>query len=151
MKTRANTTNTYRQKYSSNHWDVIARLKQLGVSDLELLRSEAQYLPKVIHDGEVIEAVVAGKSEVGHIMIVATNSRVIVLDCKPLFNNAQDITYHVVAGVTLTHVGPFYTVTLHTRLGDFAVRNISGKSAHAFKDYLDKRVTKLKNGGRYDD
>lgn len=126
------------------------RLKQLGLDWIELSRMEALYLPQVLHRNEKIGGVIAGHSSNGHIMLIATDSRIIVLDCKPIFKNVEDITYYVVAGVTIANVGIIYTVTLHTRLGDFKVQTIYAKAARLFKKYIDKRCIEHQQEGYYD-
>lgn len=130
---------------------VYNRLRELGLDFIELSRSEANYLPSVLHDDEFIGGVIVGRSEPGHIMIVATDKRVIVLDCKLMFNNAEDVSYVVVAGVTVSNVGLLHRVTLHTRLGDFKVLTIYAKASRLFRDYIDQRCLEHPEGGTYYD
>lgn len=129
---------TYPQ-FSGRKQYVRERLLELGLGRRELLRAEAKHLPYVLHRGESINAVISGKSEMGHIMIVAADRRVIVMDCKPMFNSAEDITYSVVAGVSVTYSGLFSIVTLHTRVGDFKVKTSRLSLAQRFKQYIDER------------
>ena len=124
---------------------VFSRLFELGMSALELARSEANYLPSILHTNESIGGVIAGQSDKGHMMIIATDKRVIVLDCKPYFTDSEDIDYEVVTGVTVSNMGPFYTVTLQSRLGDFKIYTLYEKAAKSFKEYLNEsRIERLK-------
>ena len=72
-------------------------------------------------------------------MIVATDKRVMVIDSKPLYKDSEDITYFVVAGVSVSNVGFIHNVTLHTRLGDFTVKTLYAKAANIFRDYINER------------
>lgn len=130
---------------------VQVRLKELGLGSYEMLRSEARHLHKVLHDNEKIGAVLSGKSPQGHIMLIATDGRIMVLDCKPLFNNCQDVTYFVVSGVTIGHVGPFHSVALETRVGRFSIKTTNYKTSVSFKAYIDRRcIEHARGGGTYD-
>lgn len=137
-------------KYASRRAYVRKRLRELGLDEIEMIRSEAEHLPHVIREDEKIGGVLAGRSRIGHIMLVATDKRVIIVDCKPLFNDTEDIGYYVVAGVSVGNIGPFYTVTLHTRLGDFKIKTIYGRAAEQFKDYINRRCIEQNKESGYD-
>ena len=95
-------------------------------------------MPSILHTNERIGGVIAGQSDKGYMMIIATNNRIIVLDCKPDFTDTEDIIYDAIVGVEVTHLGPFYTVTLQTRLGDFSIYTLYEKAARSFKEYLNE-------------
>ena len=134
-----------RRRLQNKREYVFSRLSQLGLGAVELARPEANYLPSILHSNERIGGLIAGLSDVGHMMIVATNARVIVLDCKPDFTETEDIIYDAILGVEVTNLGPFYTVTLQTRLGDFKVYTIYEKAAKSFTEYLgESRVERSK-------
>lgn len=115
------------------------QLKKLGLDWIELHRSEAALLPSIIHSGETIGGVIAGHSDRGHIMIVATNTRLIIMDCKPFFNKIKELNYSVISGVSSSQVGPFHTIKIHSRLGDFVVKTVYAKAAESFGNYIDER------------
>jgi hypothetical protein len=125
-------------------------LRRLGVSAWGMRKTETQYLPELIHSGEQIGGVVYGHSDAGSIMLVATDRRILYVDTKPLFKKSEDISYEVVAGITLEWVGLSGTLILHTRMGDFKVRTMNRKAAKTFREYLERRCIEHKNGGRYD-
>lgn len=136
------------QRKEAKRQYVFKRLREVGLDWIELARSEANYLPDIIHGGEKIGGAIAGRSDHGHIMIVATDRRVIVIDCKPIFKDTEDITYFVVAGVDITNMGPIYSVTLQTRLGDFKVTTLYAQAARRFQKYIDRRCIEHQNGGK---
>lgn len=124
------------------------RLKELGIGPIEALRSEVQYLPYIMHTGEKIGAFVTGRCARGHIMMVATDRRIIVLDCKPLINNIEDITYDSVSGVSFGSFGLFCSINLFTKLGDFSVKTSNHAAARNFKRYIDKGCIEIRSPSR---
>ncbi len=118
---------------------ILSELKKLGVGRYGLLRLSSRYLPKVIHPFEHIQAVVYGRNREGSVMLVATDSRIIYLDKKPMFINYDEVTYDVVAGVTYGHVGLSSTVNLHTRMGDYKMKTINTRCADRFVNYIEWR------------
>lgn len=110
-----------------------------GVTRYGLMKNEARYLPNIIHDGEHIEGVAYGRYKNGSAMLVATDKRVIFLDRKALITIFDELTYEVVAGVTVEMHGPFANVNLHTRLGDYAVRFVNQPCATRFVDFIERR------------
>jgi len=118
---------------------VLNRLRELGLNEIELARSEANFLPTLLHSEEKIGGATAGRSGEGHIMLIATDRRIIVLDCKPFFNNVEDLSYDVIAGVNIGNVGPLYTITLQTKVGDFKITTLYARASQMFKNYIDVR------------
>lgn len=119
------------------------RLRQVGMSELEMRRAEARYLPNLIHNSEEIGACLSGRGIPGHFMIIATERRVIVLDCKPFFNNVEDITYDAISGVSMLSVSFMATVTLHTKIGDYTVKTPNLRAAKLFKRFIDRRCIEV--------
>lgn len=122
------------------------RLKQLGMSEYGLKKFATKYLSQVIHEGEAINGVVYGRyfSGSGALsleegMLVATDRRVIFLDHKPGFTDLEEITYDMIGGVRHQKFGPFNTVTLHSRLGDFPIRYTNAKCSQIFTEYIENR------------
>lgn len=124
------------------------RLLALGMSRWGLLKSETRALYAILHPDEYIGGVVFGHSDTaGSVMLVATDRRIIYLDTKPLFKQAEDSSYDVVAGITLEWLGIRGTVILHTRLGDFRIHTINKKAAEVFSKYIEKRCIEHQEGG----
>lgn len=114
-------------------------LRDLGVSRSALLRMEAHYLPHIIHPDERLGGVVYGHHHDGYAMLVATDRRIIFLDKKPLFVNEDEIKYDIVGGVSFGHAGYGSTVTLHTRMKDYAIRTLNQRCATTFVEYIESR------------
>ena len=115
------------------------RLTKLGMSKWGFLKSETRALAQLLHKNEHIGGVIFGHSKPGSIMLVATDRRGIYLDTKPLFMKSEEISYDVVAGITLEWVGYRGTVVLHTRLGDFSISTLNKKAALIFRKYVEYR------------
>jgi hypothetical protein len=124
------------------------RLRELGLNIIEPQRTEAMHLPYMLHKDEKIGAIAVGRGKAGHIMLVATDRRIIVLDVKPLFKNEDLISYDTVAGVKVSNVGPIYNVTLQTRLGDFVIETVYAKAAKLFEEYITEKCLEhqIENG-----
>jgi len=118
---------------------VKAELIKAGVTKYGLLKLEARHLPEIIHEGEYVEAVAYGLSGNYSAMLVATDRRLIFLDCKPFYTISDEITYEMVAGIGHNVQGRFAAVTLHTRLGDYAIRFVNHRAAEKFVHYIEGR------------
>ena len=122
-------------------------LRQAGVTRYGLLKGESRHLPRIIHPDEHIHGAIYGRAKEGSIMLVATDRRVIILDWKPLFTNTDEITYDVVSGVKMGSQGIFTSVTLHTRIKDYALKFVNFKCADRFVDYIEERRLEKNNDG----
>ena len=131
---------------------VMQDLRNLGVTKLGLARMESRYLPHIIHPDEIIGGVVYGHSQDGFVMLIATETRVIFLDKKPLYVNQDEITYYVISGISISHAGVGSTVTLHTRIKDYKIRTYNYKCANNFVEYIETRCLEHNDGNkdRYD-
>lgn len=118
---------------------IIDELKTAGASRAGLLYSEVNLLPKVLHDDEHIVAVVHGHHEGGFAMLIATNSRVIFLDKKPLFIKSDELSYDIVGGVNHNKSAFLAAVTLHTRIGDYTIKTFNFKAADNFRRIIEER------------
>ncbi len=114
-------------------------LKVLGVTKYGLLKIASRYLPKIIHTDEHIHAVAYGRNAQGSVMLVATDSRIIFLDKKPLFVKFDELTYDVVSGVSYGRVSFSTTIKLKTRMGDYDIHTMNMKCAEHFVDYIETR------------
>lgn len=130
-----------------NHEDrITAELKGLGVSKFALGRMESRYLPQIIHADEHLGGVVYGHHEDGYAMLVATDKRVIFLDRKPFYVNEDEISYDIVSGINFSHAGVGSTVTLHTRIREYAFRTFNRKCAQQFVRYIEQRSLERASG-----
>ncbi len=119
-------------------------LKKAGMTSYGFSKVSTYHLPDLIHDDEHINGVVYGRQSkgMGAVMLVATNKRVLYLDYKPLYKNADEVTYDVVAGVKLSTVGPFAGVVLHTRVQDYSLRYVNINCAEIFTKYIEQHLEK---------
>lgn len=117
-------------------------LERAGMTKFGFLKLATIHLPELIHDDEHIEAVVYGRlqGKMDSVMLVATDKRILFLDYKPLYKNADEITYEVVSGVKLTVIGLFAGVVLHTRVKDIALRYVNINCAEIFTKHIETHI-----------
>lgn len=123
-------------------------LKEAGMTSYGFMKLETDHLPQIIHEDEHVKGVIYGRYERGidAVMLVATDKRVIFIDCKPFYLNWDEITYEVVAGIKMSIVGPFAGVVLHTRVKDYELRFVNIKCARKFTKYIERYIEKRING-----
>ena len=114
-------------------------LRQVGATIYGLNKSESRYLPHIIHEAEHIGGVVYGQHGSSSAMLIATNKRVIFLDCKLMVTLSDELTYDAISGVEFDVHTLFATVILQTRVGNYIVRFANIKCATGFSDYIEKR------------
>jgi len=116
-----------------------SELQAVGAGSVALRTPEARRLATLLHPNEHIGGVVYGRYSAGLAWLVATDQRVLFIDSKPLFTTTDELTYDVIAGIKSNHAGPFSSVILHTRLGDYAIRFVNRKCARIFIAYIEAR------------
>lgn len=112
-------------------------IQRLGADEYDMLLPEVHALPLLINVSERVKGIVFGRyhltsGEIGRGALVVTNERVLLLDKKPLFTRCDEINFAVISAVTYSKVGPAGTLTLHTRMGDIAIRTFNKKCALHF-------------------
>lgn len=142
---------SYHLPAMSHRERVMEDLAAVGVTWYGRKKHESRYLPNVIHEDEHIRGAVYGSSEVGSVMLVATDRRIIYLDKKPLFVNEDELTYDVVSGVRHWHGGFMTTVTLHSRIRDYTIDTVNDVAATIFVSYIEKRCLEHKVKGGSND
>src|SRR5581483_5890805 len=121
-------------------------LRAAGATLYGLAKFSSQYLHRLIHANEHIYGAVYGRYRGGRGilsltegMLVATDHRIIFLDYKPGFTAVEEIAYHAVAGIDYITAGPFSSVTLHTRIGEFSLRYANSNCIRHFVAYVETR------------
>jgi general stress protein 26 len=124
-----------------------SELRTAGMTQYGFMKLETAHLPEIIHEDEHIKGVAYGRLEksIDAVMLVATDKRVLFIDCKPLYQNWDEISYDVVSGVKTSLVGPFAGVVLHTRVKDYSIRFVNVKCANIFRKYIEQYV---ESGGK---
>lgn len=123
-------------------------LKNAGLSLYGRNSHEASYLPHIIHKDEPIEAAVFGYHEVGFVLLVATNWRIIFLDRKPLFINEDEVHYRFVSGIAYNHTPLGTSIALHTRVKEFKLLGLNKDSALKFVHFIEEKIMEHSNGGK---
>ncbi len=114
-------------------------LREAGATKWGMLKLESRYLPKVLHEDELIGGMVYGRYGKGSAMLIATDRRVIFLDRSPGYTVIDELTYDVVSGVSLNSRWPYASITLHTRLKDFVLTFVNLKAAERFVEFIEQR------------
>ena len=121
---------------------VRGELKAAGMTTYGFFKLATDHLPELIHEDEHIKGVVYGRlqGKFDSAMLVATDKRIVFVDYKPFYKNADEITYEVVSGVKLTVIGLFAGVVLHTRVKDYALRFVNINCAEIFTHYIEGHI-----------
>lgn len=77
-------------------------------------RAEANELPQLLFDDEVIKCALNGRYEKGFALLVATNHRLLLLDKKPFVLCFEDMRYEMVSEVDYTEKLFAATISLRT-------------------------------------
>lgn len=78
-----------------------------------------------------------GRHDGSGFMLIATDRRIIYLDCKPLFVDEDEIAYNVVSGIRYGSTGLGATVELHTRIKNYTIFTFNKASAANFVHYIE--------------
>ncbi|MDL2341668.1 MAG: PH domain-containing protein [Patescibacteria group bacterium] len=124
--------------YDSAKDQVFAELRVAGANRYDMKLPETYYMPTVIKADEHVMAAVYGKYELGRGVLVATDSRVLFIDRKPLFVRCDEIGFGMIGGVSHSRVTLAAILTMHTRLGAYKLRTFNHKAVKNFVDYIDQ-------------
>ncbi len=104
-------------------------------------RAEANELPQLLFDDEVIEHALNGRYEKGFALLVATNHRLLLLDKKPFVLCFEDMRYEMVSEVDYTEQVFAATLSLRTpgrvlQFMSYRIQRLRGLTT-----YIQDRVT----------
>lgn len=115
-----------------NRSEVVGQLNKLGLRFRFFGRAEVRELANIINDNEQIRHCVYGSYQGGSALLVATDSRVLLIDKRPFFLNLEDIRYEMMNEVYFAG-----------RLLNAKVRLHSGNKELEFTSLADARLRKL--------
>lgn len=122
-----------------SHTDRVRQeMKDVGLTQVAMLRPESLYLPKLINHDETLKGVVYGHDAYGSVMMVASDQRILHMGKRPHFIAAEEIDYELVSGISY-YSGIVSTVILHTRTRDYRVHTFNHTSALTFISYIEER------------
>lgn len=124
------------------------KLHTLGAVQYDMLLPESKILPLVMQPNETLLGIVYGRYHfdtmtgpvIGRGLLIATDSRILLVDRKPLYLKCNEIAYQVVSGVSFTQVSIAGTVVLNTRLGNIAVRTFNQTCARQFVTAIESKI-----------
>ena len=126
--------------------DIIDALRKLGVSAYCLRLPEVSYLDSLLGNDEDVKGIVFGRYKhslralQGKGALVATDKRILLIDRKPLFNIYEEITYHIVNGISYARAGLGTSITLETRSGDMSLITYSPRCARGFVKAIEDHI-----------
>lgn len=121
-------------------------LKDLGADAYDMRLPETNALHYIINPSERILGIVYGRylqlvdGLAGRGALVATNSRIFLVDRKPFFVQLNELSYRAVSGVAYGRMGLVGTVTLHSKTGDIRVRTMNQLCARSFVRAVEARL-----------
>ncbi len=121
---------------------VRTNLKAVGIGNYNLFLPETKQLANMLMEDEKVAAAVYGHHATGRGAMFVTPSRVIFVDKKPFFLHFDEFGFMIIASVTFTRSGPYGTVTLHTRGGDYVIRTMNIPAAENFVKAIEELVIK---------
>lgn len=132
-------------KHTTHSDRIEAELRAAGMTSYGFIKLETAALPEIIHEDEHIYGVAYGRVHKGiaSVMLVATDKRIIHLNCTPFFKNWDEITYEVVAGVNMSVVAPFASIVLHTRVREYEIRFVNMNCARIFTEYIETFIERV--------
>lgn len=110
-----------------------------GASLYGLLKAEGRYLPRILHDGEHIEAVIYGQHQSSSAMLLATSERILYLDKKPMVVMSDEVSYEVISGIEFDVHTLFCTVVLHTPVRNYDFRFVNLRCGEKFARYIESQ------------
>ena len=140
-------TTNYDTTTSHEHQErVREELRAAGVSRFGLHKFTSHYIPYVIGNKEHIKAVVFGRQRevegffgvVGG-ALVATDTRIVYIDHRPGYTTMDEISYGVVSGVNVTQAGPYASLTLYTKIGNYHLSFAKPYCTMRFARYIEMR------------
>lgn len=143
-------TTNYDAMASYNHQERIREeLRAAGVSRFGLHKFTSHYIPYIIGNKEHIKAVVFGRQKeaegffgaVGG-ALVATDIRIVYIDHRPGYTTMEEISYDVVSGVNVTQAGPYASLILYTKIGNYHLSFAKPYCTLQFARYIEMRRVK---------
>jgi Bacterial PH domain len=117
-----------------DHSNVLKQLKDLGLNYTFFGHPETKELANVLNPGEQIFHCAFGFYQGGSALLVATNSRLLLVDKRPFFLNLEDIRYEMINEVDFAGRLLDASVSLHT-----------GSKQLRFRSFADARLRKMCN------
>lgn len=121
---------------------IMKELSEAGMTTYGFMKYETSHLPEVIHKSETIHGVIYGRLEsiLHSAMLVASDKRILFLDCGAFYKTVDEIPYDAIIGVKLTLVSPFASVVLRTRVRNFSIRFVNINCANIFTKYIESHL-----------
>lgn len=116
-------------------------LRSIGFSQFQLDRRESRRIAEYLHLDEHIKAGIRGHVfEIGSVLLVATDLRVLYLHDLALGNSFEEFDYDAMTEVSAGRTKYLSSVTLSTRTKTYFVEYVNRKQADRFMAYVASRI-----------
>jgi hypothetical protein len=117
-----------------------SQLTKLKLRFIIFGRGESKELAKILNPGETIIHCVHGYYHGGSGLLVATDSRLFLIDKRPFFLNLEEMKYKSIRSADITQ-GIFQaTVTVRSSMNQLVFRSASDARLKALKNYILDRI-----------
>jgi len=117
---------------------VTEELRDAGFNALQLRNTESRRLAGIIEDNEHIMAAICGHTLLNGVSVIAaTNKRVIYINHHLFTDTLDEFNYISISGISYSTNGFFWSVTMHSGLGDRTLERIRGVQAKKFVGYIE--------------
>lgn len=118
-------------------------LRSVGFSRFQLDRRESRHIAAYVNPGEHIRAGIRGHIfDLGGVLMVATDSRILYLHDIPLFSNFEEFAYDMVSGISVHRAGYLSSVTVFTKLKTYQIDYINPRQAERFLEFVESQIYK---------
>lgn len=127
---------------------VSEELRDAGFTARQVSYVESKRLTAVISDDEHVMAAICGHApKSGKAIIAATSRRVIYVDHRPFLDILDEFNYVAISGISYSTNGFFWSITMHSSLGDRILERIKGAQAKKFVNYVESMCINQPYGG----
>ena len=120
---------------------VLEQLSTLGLNYRFFGKPETRELANILNIGETIHFCTYGYYQGGSALLVATSSRLLLVDKRPFFLNLEDIRYEMINQVNFSGRMMDATVHLHTGNKQLKFRSFADSKLRGLCNFVQDQIT----------
>ena len=124
--------------------EVMRQLRELGVRFPFFGKPETRELANILNSDERIYHCTFGFYQGGSALLVATSSRLLLIDKRPFFLNLEDIRYEMINEVDLAGRLLDAAVSLHTGSKELKFRSFSDAHLRRLCSFIQDQITRAR-------
>lgn len=129
-----------------NHEEVIARFKEVNVTDLFFTKKEVKELPNILRDEEIIMYATSGFMDGNTWLITLTNRRILFLDRGMIYGLKQvDMPIEKINSISYKKGLVFGSITIYHGSGNMEVKQISKTTIAPLTEAINKEIEEHNN------